>query len=140
MATFKTTYNIFKKPWEDELWDDNWMNSDRVILPPRYDWDYARSLQLEDVDVWEVLYERGGGTGVYAAWCPYAEFYLVRPGWYQELKNGFELYYGPGAQEHVLRRAKELEIPLSLSKMWVEPEDMWLYQKPELKQNALILP
>ena len=77
MPFFKTTYNILTKPWEDEAWDDNWMNSDTLILPPKKDWDYKRELTIEDVSLWEVIYQQGGGLALYASWDPYAEFYLI---------------------------------------------------------------
>lgn len=135
---FKTTHNIFKD--FAEYFDPNWMDSDTLILPPKKEWDYKRPMKIEDVNLWEVIYEAGGGFGVFASYDPYAEFYMVRVGW--ELENkayGAEIYYGPGAQKKVLKRAKELNIPLVTSPIWVEPEDMWLYQPAEVKASTLIL-
>lgn len=128
MPFFKSTYNIFKKPWEDEVFEENWMESNSVYTPPTKIWDYKRKLKIEDVDIWEVIYEQGGGVGVYAAWEPYAEFYIIRTGWMEELAGrGIEIYYGPGSQDKVYRRAKELGIPLATNKIWVDAEYMWLY-------------
>jgi hypothetical protein len=126
---FKSTQNIFKD--FGEVFDINWMDSDKVIYPPKYDWDYARELQIDDVDIWEVIYEQGGAVGVYAAWCPYAEFYLIRTGWQNikpETNYGVETYYGPGAQQKVQNRMREMNIPFFTNKIWVDPEDMWLYK------------
>ena len=128
MPFFKSTHNIFKKPWEDEVFEESWMESNSVYTPPTKIWDYKRELKIEDVDIWEVLYEQGGGVGIYAAWEPYAEFYIIRTGWIEELAGrGLETYYGPGSQKKVYKRAKKLGIPLSTSKIWVDPEHMWLY-------------
>lgn len=129
MPFFKTTYNILVRPWEDELFDPNWMNSDKMVLPPKTDWDYSRELQIEDVSVWEVLYEASGGIGIYAAWDPFAEFYMFTVGWKPNTMNDriIEIYYGPKASQKVKQRADSLGIPLQLNKIWVEPEDMWLY-------------
>jgi len=138
MPFFKTTYNILTKPWEDESWDDNWMDSDTLVLPPKKDWDYKRELTIEDVSLWEVIYQQGGGLGVYVSWDPYAEFYLITHDHFSIKTNSIETYYGVGAQESVQRRAKELGIPLILNKIWVDPEDMWIYEKP--KSSTLILP
>ena len=136
---WKSTHNIFTD--FQEVFEENWMNYDTLQTPPRPDWDYSRELKIEDVDIWEVIYEQGGGVGVYASWCPYAEFYLIRTGYWNESSgNAIETYYGAGANEAVQKRAKELKIPLYENKMWVEPEDMWLYQNPEPKANTLILP
>ena len=123
---FKTTNNIFND--YHEYFDINWMDSDKIILPPKTEWNYQRPMKIEDVDLWEIITESGGGSGVYAAYDPYAEFYMIKPGWFLE-KNGFgvELYYGPGSMKKVMIRMSELNIPYSVRKEVVEPEDMWLY-------------
>lgn len=121
---FKSTHNIFKD--FGEVFESKWMDSNKIETPPNPEWDYSRELTIEDVDIWEVIYEQGGGVGVYAAWCPYAEFYLIRTGWWN-VPNDIETYYGSGAQQMVQKRMKELNIPFFTNKIWVEPEDMWLY-------------
>lgn len=145
MPQFKSTYNILKKPDEDEVFNINWMDSDKIILPPTKEWDYAREMQLEDVDIWEVIYEAGGGVGIYASWCPYAEFYLITTGgdfryMWENTLNGqtfnymdklFETYYGNGASKKVYDRAKELNVNLRINKIWVDDEDMWLHSNQE---------
>lgn len=124
---FKSTHNIFKD--FGEVFDPNWMDSDKISLPPKREWDYSRELQIEDIDIWEVISEASGGWGVYAAWSPYAEFYMLRTGWRNELAgNGIETYYGAGAQKKVQQRMKELGFLVATNEVWVEPEDMWLYQ------------
>jgi hypothetical protein len=125
MPIFKSTQNIFTD--NGEVFDPNWMDSDKLILPPKEPWDYKREMNIEDVDVWELVYEQGGGVGVYAAWHPYAEFYLIRTGWWNAPDN-IETYYGAGAQKLVQKRMKELGMRFNLHQHWVEPEDMWLYQ------------
>lgn len=139
MPLFKSTYNILKKPDEDEVFNVNWMDSDKLILPPKTEWTYDREMTIEDVDIWEQLYFRDGGVGVYASWAPYAEFYLITTGldhrydatyikgipyWDHQI----ETYYGAGAQQKVFRRCKELGIDLQIHKSWVEDDKMWLYQ------------
>ncbi len=110
MPQFKTNQNIFKD-FGDEVWNDNNMDSDKIMLPPSPDWSYDRVMEIEDVEIWEVIIERGGGTAVYAAWCPYAEFYMVRHSWGEEL----EVFYGRFVQPQVLERIDELKIPYSKS-------------------------
>jgi hypothetical protein len=122
---FKSTQNIFKD--FGEVFETKWMDSNKVEVPPHPEWDYSRELQLEDVDIWEVIYEQGGGVGVYAAWCPHAEYYLLRTGWWN-MPNDIETYYGPGAQKAVQKRMSELGIPFVTNQIWVEPEDMYLYE------------
>jgi hypothetical protein len=126
---FKSTQNIFLD--FGEVFETKWMDSNKIETPPKWDWDYSRELTIDDVDIWEVIYEQGGGVGVYAAWCPYAEFYLIRTGWRNvkpETNYGVETYYGPGAQQKVQNRMREMSIPFSTNKIWVDPEDMYLYE------------
>jgi hypothetical protein len=135
MPFFKSTYNILKKPDEDEVFNVNWLDSDTLKLPPKIKWDYGRELRIEDIDIWEVLYEASGGIGVYAAWLPHAEFYMITTGWkpksnldYANPKN-IETFYGPGAAQDAFLRAKKLGINLQVNKVWVDNDDLWLYQK-----------
>lgn len=108
MPQFKTNLNIFKD-FGDEVWNDNNMDSDKIILPPSPDWSYDRVMDIEDVEIWEVLIERGGGVAVYAAWCPYAEYYIIRHNWGEDL----EAFYGRFVQPQVLERLDQLKIPYS---------------------------
>jgi hypothetical protein len=135
---FKSTQNIFKD--FGEVFESKWMDSNVLGMPPKYDWDYSRELKVEDVDIWEVIYEQGGGVGVYASWSPYAEFYLIRTGWWNDAKGyGIETYYGPQSQQKVQQRMKDLNIPFTLNETWVEPEDMWLYENKPLPKDILAL-
>jgi hypothetical protein len=135
MPFFKTTKDIFVTPWEDELFDPNWMDSDHVIFPPNIPWDYSRELTIEDVDIWEQVYYQSGGLGLYVAWSPYAEFYLITN--FLNIKNPLETFYGPMAGEKAYKKAVKLGMPIHLKKLWVEPDDMWLYQPTDSK--AVIL-
>lgn len=131
MPIFKTTHNILVKPWEDELWNPNWMDSDKLQLPPYKEWDYKEDLTLDKVSIWEVLYEASGGIGVYAAWDPYAEFYLITTGWAPNTRNErlIETYYGSEAGKKVYFRTKELGIHLIKNTVWVDSDKAWLYKK-----------
>lgn len=123
---FKSTPQIFGEL--GEVFDPNWLDSDKIILPPSPMWDYKRPMQIEDVDVWEVIWEASNGWGVYASWCPYAEFYLI-------LNNGeLEFYYGPEADKTVQKRIKELNIPHKPHKKWINDEHLWIYKKQTSKQ------
>jgi hypothetical protein len=138
MPFFKSTHNILRRPDRDEVFHENWMDSDKLVLPPRIDWDYAREMQIEDVDIWECIYEASAGIGVYAAWLPYAEFYMITTGfdWDADLMyednqhynhKKIETYYAMGAQKKVQQRMKELGIPFSLKTHFIDSDDMWIY-------------
>jgi hypothetical protein len=127
MPFFKSTHNIFVAPWEDEVFNPNWMNSDKMVLPPNPKWDYLREIQIEDVDIWEQIYYQSGGLGLYAAWCPFAEFYMITLPRFRDLPNSVETFYGSMASEKAYARAVELGMPVHKNSFWVDDEDMWLY-------------
>ena len=137
MPLFKSTYNILTNPAEDEVFDPNWMDSDKLVLPPKKNWDYKRELTIEDVDIWEILYEGSYGLGLYAAWSPYAEFYMMTTGWKPMVKERIanerkiETFYGPQAQQKIIKRIKELNLDIRVKfyDTWVDEEDMWIHKK-----------
>lgn len=148
MPSFKSTYNILKKQDECEVYNDNWMDSDSLVLPTWTKWDYHREMNIEDVDIWQVLYEASEGIGVYAAWQPYAEFYMLLTGnnYSSEPRiiDGFcywdkhiETFYAQGAQQKLLARTKELKIPLALESVWVDDDEMWLYSDEPSKTKII---
>jgi len=142
MPFFKSTLNILKKVDEDEVFNHNWMDSDKLIVPDKKNWDYNREMTIEDVDIWEVLYEASGGIGIYAAHSPYAEFYMITTGIYSTyLENNkmIEVYYGPNSSKQVYKRAKELNIPLPVYKTWVDDEDLWLFKDPEQEKKIIVI-
>lgn len=120
---FRTTHNILKAPSEGDYFDENWMNFDTIQLPPKTDWDYAREMQIEDVDLWEVISEGSGGIGVYGAWSPYAEFYMVTNG-----LDKIETFYGVGSQKRLKKYLDSLGIRYPQNPIWVDSEDMYLYE------------
>ena len=140
MPIFKSTYNILKKSDEDEVFNPNWMDSDTLILPPKSDWDYQREMQIEDVNIWEVIVDRGGKWGLYASWDPYAEFYMILPGWDLLEKGwGVETYYGPNASSRAQKRMAELGMPVESNIVWVDNDKMWLHQPPP-PTNSIYIP
>ncbi len=77
MAILRTTEQIFKG---GVYFDQNWLeqNPRTHFLPKLNFWFGKTDMKLEDVDFWEVIQESGGGNGIYAAYQPYGEAYLVR--------------------------------------------------------------
>jgi hypothetical protein len=133
MPIFRGNRDIFKNPDQDEVFNENWMDSDKLVLPPSPPWDYSREMTIDDVDIWEQIYYETGGQALYAAYCPFAEFYLITTyGIVDAGKQGLasyniETFYGANAGKQAYARAKQLGMPIQLNTVWVEPEDMWLY-------------
>lgn len=103
MPRFKTTEMILKGI--DEYFDENWMDTPFLVIPKDDPWDYSRTLQIEDVDLWEVISEQSGPSGLYASWRPYAEFYMILVN-----RTIDSTYYGAGSDEYAGRRCDELGI------------------------------
>ena len=83
MPRWKATEQILHLSKDGEYFDDNWMNYDRIhqYAPPIIEWTGDRPMRVEDVDLWEVITEMSGPIGVYAAYMPYEEYYIVTSGW-----------------------------------------------------------
>jgi hypothetical protein len=129
----RSTKDIFKD--HTEISTINFDESlSELDLPLRKQWSYERNMQLEDVDVWEVIYEEAGGTGVYAAWEPYAEFYMLR------LKDyTLEFFYGPGAQAFMLKYLKTAwNVTLSTAPVWVDESELYLFDATTFTKHASI--
>jgi hypothetical protein len=134
---FRTTYDILKGI--EEYFDPNWMDSDKVILPPTKNWDYKRVMQLEDVVIWEQISYQGGGLGLYVSWDPYAEFYMITSPKTLNSHDGpildIETYYGEDAGKYAYKKATELGMKINIKSQWVEPDDMWLYPTTKIISN-----
>jgi hypothetical protein len=129
MPRFKTTKDIFVT--KGEYFNENWMDSNTVMVPPNQKWTYEREMHIEDVDLWEIIYERSGGVGVYASYDPLAEFYMICTGWDKDGRTPIpEVYYGPGAEMAVRKRMIELNMTYGLRQHWVDDNDIWLYNQP----------
>jgi hypothetical protein len=103
MPRFKTTEMILKGT--QEYFDENWMDTPFLQLPKYDSWDYSRELQIEDIDIWEVISESSILKGLYAAWLPYAEFYMI-------INNSQidSTYYGKGSDQYASKRCDEIGI------------------------------
>lgn len=116
MPIFKTNSDIFVTFGEESFIED-YMNHDKPIYPPTRPWTNERPMQIEDVDLWEVLYEQGGGTGLYISWCPYAEFYMV-------LNNhSVDTFYGQREFPRLIKHLNQIGIPYNIKNINVD-EDM----------------
>lgn len=121
MPIFKTNLDIFKYGSEESHDYKRVSLGKEPVLPYSKKWDYSRELDIDDIELWEVIYEENGQIGVYAAWYPHAEFYMIIH------KQDISLYYGKGSYKAVIEKIKELGLPIGLNKVWVDKEDMWLY-------------
>jgi len=104
MARFKTTVNIFSDA--GEYFDPNMMDAPHLAFPPLIPWTENRPMRIEDVDLWEVIIENGGPFGVYAAFMPHGELYIV-----VERGHLIQEYEGPMANSRLESYLRELKVP-----------------------------
>jgi len=123
MTIFKTTSEILDTPWEFQYPDPVIPN----IVPDKIEWHGIRDMKLEDVEIWEQIYYQGGNIGIYAAWKPYGELYMITYNLYMDTKVGYELVYGPEAASQIKDIAKQLGVDLEVQKIWVDDLNKWMY-------------
>jgi hypothetical protein len=101
---FKSTYEIINNPWGET--EDVTVSK----IPPV--WNNERDISIDDVVVWEQIYHQPGNIGIYVAWSPYTEFYLVAYDLFTKTTAGFKTFSGPDAITEVQQLASELNIEL----------------------------
>lgn len=114
LMIFKSTYQILNNPWKDDV-----PNIDQfpAILPPFIIWKENRSIELDDVILWEQIYYEPGVIGVYAAWNPKEELYLVTYNFLLTADTGYKLFYGNAGVDKLLEELKVLEIEIPVRKI-----------------------
>lgn len=113
MPIFKTTQYIFNNPWGVEL--DNIIPVSNSYLPPKTNWSANEPPTIKDIKTWEQLYYKSGEVGIYAAWNPYTDFYIIVHNLFINTPFGVEIFHGINAADNVWNRAKELGIELPTS-------------------------
>lgn len=136
MPRWKTTENILIPNKDGEHFEEDWMNYNSIYqyLPPHPLWVENRLIRLEDVDLWEVIVEWSGLSGVYAAWCPYAQYFIVTDRWTVVAE-----FWGAEGEKKLQEYLSYKNIPFSVNKIWVENEDFENYITPTTS-NKLIFP
>ena len=135
MPRWKTTENILYPEKDGEYFDENWMNYNSIYqyLPPNPLWNEERLIRFEDVDIWEVISERGGISGVYAAWCPYAHYFIVTNQWRIVAE-----FWGIEGEKKLIEYMKNNDMYFSINKVWIDDNHIDSYANPI--ENKIILP
>jgi len=128
MTIFKTTLEILDTPWEFQHLD----SAIPAIVPDKIEWHGIRDMKINDVEIWEQIYYQGGNIGIYAAWNPYGELYMITYNLYLDTEFGYELFYGPDAASQVKDIVKQLGIDLEVQKIWVDDLNKWMYDDSRL--------
>jgi hypothetical protein len=125
MPRWKTTEQILNLSKDGEIFDENWMNYDSIYqyISEPLKWKQNYKIKFENVDIWEVIAEISGPIGIYAAWQPYAPYFVAIKNWSID-----EEFWGIKGEKMLCQYMINHGMNININKIWVEPEDMWLYE------------
>jgi len=121
MILVKTTEQILSSPWNN-------IGQQTTDKPKIIDWNYDTRASIFDISLWETIFFQPGNVGIYAAWDPYIEYYILTNNLFFGSKAGILEFYGAKSCEQVIEKCKELKIELNFNRTWVDEKDLWLYQ------------
>jgi hypothetical protein len=127
MTVFKSTRYILDNPWAVEI------SADSVASPPKTVWKEQRSPTIEEIDLWEQIYYQPGNVGIYAAYEPYTDFYLLTYNLFMDKPWGIQTFCGPQAEKQLWQKIKDLKIPVTLHSTWTEDTDQFETDLPPLQ-------
>ena len=111
---------------ESSIWDNKYLLSSNVEIFLKK-WDYNNPVEILDIELWEELYFSPGVLGIYAAYNPNIEFYIIVHNLFLNFDYGIEKFYGVGASKNLYERSKKFGIILPTVRYWVDQEDLDLY-------------
>lgn len=137
MPLYKTNKDIFKTH-KEEVYENRFFNSNTLCLPKNKKWDYKRELKIEDIEIWEVIFEDSWGLGVYAAYDPYAEFYMIK---YASIDGNkvIDTFYGQGSQNKIIKFMLDNNVPFQLNNVWIDNDEMWLHDTTTEEKKIIII-
>lgn len=91
-----------------EILSNPWQNTGKVYFNKPNRFKKVEILNLHTVQLWELIYFKSGVIGVYAAWQPYAEFYIITHNFHLH-ENFIEQFT---EADTVIKRCEELGILL----------------------------
>ena len=113
MPIFKKTSDILSKPWNEGE------SSQVPDLPLKEEWLKPTLPTFEDIDTWEQIYYQPGNVGIYAAWSPYVELFIIVYDLFLNQPAGIEIFFGDNASKNTKNRAHQLGIDIPTNTVWV---------------------
>jgi hypothetical protein len=106
---FKSTHQILNNPWKEDIPN---VDPFPAVKPPMTSWKSSSPIKISDVVLWEQIYYEPGVIGVYAAWDPNEEFYLMTYNCFLGENVGYKTFYGATATDRILEELKLLGISI----------------------------
>jgi len=107
---FKSSYQILNNPWKQDTPN---IDPNPKMTPPYNNWDCKQPITFDDVKLWEQIFYMPGNLGVYGAWDPYAEFYVIVYNLFANEPYGIETFIGPSASNEIAKKLISLGIDIS---------------------------
>ena len=109
----------------DSIQENMWGEKDSGIFEantsspiPLYNkWNYADILDISKVKIWEQLYHDPGNIGLFAAWNPYIEYYIIVNYPFLNTNYGIITYYGEDACRDVVNHMREISVNFEVSRI-----------------------
>jgi len=120
MAVFKTIDQIMQNKWNPHSQD---IKDYKKFPKKNLKYSIKEVYSYQDIEVWEELYHKPGNIGIYAAWSPFVECYILVHYLFLDTNFGIETYNDENAMDNLVSRAKELGITLSSDNIWVDSID-----------------
>jgi len=124
MDELKTAETMLTDIWRTPSNKSN--NINLLTLPPRREWQYKEEIKFADVSLWEEIYHQPGNFGIYAAWDPYAEFYVIVHYLFKDEQWGIQKFYGADASTKVLQEAALYGVDLPTTNIWISDAESQL--------------
>ena len=109
LMIFKSTYQILNNPWKEDVPN---IDPFPAVKPPATFWKSASPIKISDVKLWEQIYYEPGVIGVYAAWDPNEEFYLMTYNCFLGENTGYKTFYGDNCVDNIIEELQTLGIEL----------------------------
>jgi len=120
---FKTTEQILNEPCQPNILNIVLPAIKIEVAPSSEPLDNSKELELADIKLWEPIYYKGLHVGIWAAWNPKVEFYIVTYNMFLDMPQGIHIFSGPDAKRQVWKLAKELNVTLPVNKIWTDTAD-----------------
>jgi len=99
----------------EEILDNVWESPQKFFINyPNFNYSNIEKLDIDNVVLWEEIFFIPGGIGIYSAWKPYAEFYILTHNLFLK-KEFIEKFY---SLQTLLDRCKELDVQLQTELIW----------------------
>lgn len=112
----RTTTSIFQNEWGGERDGDVVYNNSPPIF---IDWDYSKSVTINDITIWEQIYQSPGNFGLFISWAPYIEYYVFIFYTFNERCRKIKTFYGPDAHIEVKKILQDYGVSVDITDVYV---------------------